>query len=195
MVLRLKSFHANTGGEDHGLKDWMQHIEFYDPSANVGGTTFPLAVAKAVEKGLPVALSKTKDGKRVLMVAKNGQWHPAKISDVFKYVATTDDYIVSAYSTTPKLNWNPMDYNLRSNGTISSVHPGSPVSHGVKLTQTTNECASGYIPSEKEKNDPRFKTALTVDIKPDTMKKNAKAFGNKISRAGIPPTANPNGKF
>ena len=55
--------------------------------------------------------------------------------------------------------------------------------------------ASGYIPSEKEKNDPRFKTALTVDIKPDTMKKNAKAFGNKISRAGIPPTANPNGKF
>jgi hypothetical protein len=47
--------------------------------------------------------------------------------------------------------------------------------------------ASGYIPSEKEKNDPRFKTALTVDVKPDSIKKNAKAFGSKISRAGIPP--------
>lgn len=47
--------------------------------------------------------------------------------------------------------------------------------------------ASGYIPSEKEKNDPRFKTALTVDIKPDSIKKNAKAFGFKTSRAGIPP--------
>jgi hypothetical protein len=27
------------------------------------------------------------------------------------------------------------------------------------------------------------------------MKKDAKKFGNKISRAGIPPTANPSGKF
>jgi hypothetical protein len=55
--------------------------------------------------------------------------------------------------------------------------------------------ASGYIPSEKEKNDPRFKTALTVDIKPDSIKKNAKAFSWLTDRAGIPPTANPNGKF
>jgi hypothetical protein len=54
--------------------------------------------------------------------------------------------------------------------------------------------ASGYIPSEKEKNDPRFKTALTVDIKPDSIKKNAKAFSWLTSRAGIPPTAKANGK-
>jgi len=55
--------------------------------------------------------------------------------------------------------------------------------------------ASGYIPSEKEKNDPRFKTALTVDVHPDSIQKNAKAFKSKVSRAGIPPIANPNGKF
>ena len=55
--------------------------------------------------------------------------------------------------------------------------------------------ASGYIPSEKEKNDPRFKTALTVDVKPDSIKKNAKAFNSKISRAGVPPQLNTNGKF
>lgn len=54
--------------------------------------------------------------------------------------------------------------------------------------------ASGYIPSEKEKNDPRFKTALTVDVHPDSIKKNAKAFGWLTSRAGIPPTARANGK-
>ena len=47
--------------------------------------------------------------------------------------------------------------------------------------------ASGYIPTEKEKNDPRFKTALTVDVKPDSIKKNAKAFGWDISRDGRPP--------
>jgi hypothetical protein len=54
--------------------------------------------------------------------------------------------------------------------------------------------ASGYIPSEKEKNDPRFSTALTVDVKPNSIKKNAKAFYWNTSRAGIPPTAKPSGK-
>lgn len=47
--------------------------------------------------------------------------------------------------------------------------------------------ASGYIPSEKEKNDPRFSTALTVDVKPDSIKKNAKAFGFNVTRSGKPP--------
>jgi hypothetical protein len=55
--------------------------------------------------------------------------------------------------------------------------------------------ASGYIPSAKEKNDPRFKTALTVDVKPDSIKKNAKAFNWKTSRAGIPPQARADGRI
>ena len=55
--------------------------------------------------------------------------------------------------------------------------------------------ASGYIPSEKEKNDPRYRTALTVDVAPNTMKNDAKRFGNKISRAGIPPTLRADGKL
>lgn len=60
--------------------------------------------------------------------------------------------------------------------------------------ETLNE-ASGYIPSKREKNDPRFKTALTVDVKPNSIKKNAKAFGFNISRSGIPPTAKTNGRI
>jgi pyrimidine deaminase RibD-like protein len=56
-----------------------------------------------------------------------------------------------------------------------------------KSVEKVDESASGYIPSESEKNDPRYKTALTVDVKPDTLKKNAKAFGFKVNRAGIPP--------
>jgi hypothetical protein len=54
---------------------------------------------------------------------------------------------------------------------------------------------SGYIPSEKQKNDLRFKTALTVDVRPDAIKKNTKAFYWNTSRAGIPPTAKANGKI
>jgi hypothetical protein len=62
------------------------------------------------------------------------------------------------------------------------------------LKQPINE-ASGYIPSEKQKNDPRFSTALTVDVNPYSIKKNAKAFGWLTTRAGIPPTAKPSGKI
>jgi hypothetical protein len=55
--------------------------------------------------------------------------------------------------------------------------------------------ASGYIPSNKQRNDPRYSTALTVDVHPDSIQKNAKAFGFKTSRAGIPPDARPDGKI
>jgi hypothetical protein len=55
--------------------------------------------------------------------------------------------------------------------------------------------SSGYIPSEKEKNDPRYKMALTKDVRPDAVKKNAKAFNWKTNRAGVPPELKTNGKF
>lgn len=58
------------------------------------------------------------------------------------------------------------------------------------------ESASGYIPSEREKNDWRYKTALTVDIKPDSIKKNAKKLGlGNIHRSGIPPISRTDGKI
>jgi len=50
---------------------------------------------------------------------------------------------------------------------------------------------SGYIPSEKQKNDNRWKTALSVDINPYSIQDNAKRLGSKISRAGIPPLLKP----
>jgi hypothetical protein len=71
---------------------------------------------------------------------------------------------------------------------------GDKVIYELSRRQPVKE-ASGYIPSEKEKNDPRFKTALTVDVKPDSIKKNAKAFSWLTDRAGVPPTAKPSGKF
>ena len=64
----------------------------------------------------------------------------------------------------------------------------------MKIYEIINE-ASGYIPSNKQRNDPRYSTALTVDIRPDAIKKNAKAFGFKTSRAGIPPQARADGKI
>lgn len=80
---------------------------------------------------------------------------------------------------------------------IDPIDPNQPKGMKRQKTDPTYNVseASGYIPSEKEKNDPRFKTALTVDVKPDSIKKNAKAFSWLTDRAGIPPTAKPSGKF
>jgi hypothetical protein len=65
----------------------------------------------------------------------------------------------------------------------------------MKIHEIINEC-SGYIPSESEKNDPRWERALSVDVHPDTMKKSAKAMGlGDIARDGIPQQNRTDGKF
>ena len=48
------------------------------------------------------------------------------------------------------------------------------------------ESASGYIPTKKQANDPRFKTALTVDIKPGQVGKEANKLGLKTNSQGQP---------
>lgn len=64
----------------------------------------------------------------------------------------------------------------------------------MKIKEIT-ESASGYIPSNCKRNDDRFKTALTVDITPDSIKIAAKKLGlGNIHRSGRPPIAKTNGR-
>lgn len=64
----------------------------------------------------------------------------------------------------------------------------------MKINEIIRE-ASGYIPSEKEKDDPRYCMALTVDIKPDSIQQNAKKLAlGAVRRTGVPPTARADGK-
>jgi hypothetical protein len=71
------------------------------------------------------------------------------------------------------------------------MSPDGWTTSSVNITESVIAEASGYIPSEAERNDPRFSTALTVDIKPDTMKRNAKKLGWRIARDGRPPLLRP----
>jgi len=64
------------------------------------------------------------------------------------------------------------------------------IESGIQNEWQVYEC-SGYIPSESEKNDPRWERALSVDVHPDTMKKSAKKFNWKIARDGRPPLLRP----
>lgn len=122
-----------------------------------------------------------------------------KLLKLSEYALKTGDYdkIQELLKTLKKYRQAGLDFNgefgpenlsykaLRSKGIVKKLYDRLDALHSDRLSLP--EDASGYIPSKKEKNDPRFKTALTVDIKPDTLKKNAKKLGWNISRAGIPP--------
>jgi hypothetical protein len=57
------------------------------------------------------------------------------------------------------------------------------------------ESASGYIPTKKQAKDPRFSMALTQDIKPGQLGKEANKLKLKTDSQGHPQVANPNGLF
>ena len=61
--------------------------------------------------------------------------------------------------------------------------------------RTQNESASGYIPTKKQAKDPRFSMALTQDIKPGQLGKEANKLKLKTDSQGHPQVANPNGLF
>ena len=60
---------------------------------------------------------------------------------------------------------------------------------------TQNESASGYIPTKKQAKDPRFSMALTQDIRPGQLGKEANKLKLKTDSQGHPQVANPNGLF
>ena len=61
--------------------------------------------------------------------------------------------------------------------------------------QQQNESASGYIPTKKQAKDPRYSMALTQDIKPGQVGKEANKLKLRTDRQGHPQMANPNGLF
>jgi hypothetical protein len=63
----------------------------------------------------------------------------------------------------------------------------------VEKKDTVDESASGYIPTKKQAKDPRWSMALTVDIKPGQLGKEANKLKLKTDRQGKPQQLNPNG--
>ena len=60
---------------------------------------------------------------------------------------------------------------------------------------SVKESASGYIPTKRQAKDPRYSMALSVDIKPGQVGREANKLKLKTDRQGHPQIANPNGLF
>lgn len=51
--------------------------------------------------------------------------------------------------------------------------------------------AGGYVPvNQKEANDPRFELAISKDVQPGEVQRQAKKMGWKTDKAGVPPLLN-----
>lgn len=167
-----------------------------------------------------VAKALNSPGAKIYIISNNGgeSWSnnfPYEITHVFVHIPNqgtfdvkgnripeqmASDFHLSKNDYSIKGPFSPKEFYIKFMGN-SDAKPlygtKKEINQLQKQLQLSNKVteASGYIPSEKEKNDPRYKTALTVDIKPNTLKKNAQKLGSKISRAGIPPTLKANGKM
>jgi GNAT superfamily N-acetyltransferase len=68
-----------------------------------------------------------------------------------------------------------------------------PLQQDQHRREPQNESASGYIPTKRQAKDPRYSMALTVDIKPGQVGKEANKLKLRTDRQGHPQIANPNG--
>jgi hypothetical protein len=63
------------------------------------------------------------------------------------------------------------------------------------VQQNVEEGASGYIPTKAQAKDPRFSMALTQDIRPGQLGKEANKLNLKTNKQGVPQIAKANGLF
>jgi hypothetical protein len=137
---RWKSAHANTGGEDSGLKEWYPKSMFVPQEDQ----DVMMAYEHLLDKGYRVSLSKTQNNKQVWIVYKDNQWQPATYSDAFPtysrlHPEKADKPLVFTSSSTPTLDWMAIEYKQEANGVIRSFHPGSPVSKILSIADVTPE--------------------------------------------------------
>jgi len=135
---RWKSAHANTGGEDSGLKGWYPNSMFV-PQEDQDQM---MAYEHLLDKGYKVSISKTTNGKQLWIIYKDNQWQAATYGDAFPTYSRLHPHkanqpLAFSSSSTPVLGWMAIEYKKEANGVIRSFHPGSPVSKVMPIDQAT----------------------------------------------------------
>jgi hypothetical protein len=126
---RWKSSHANTGGEDQGLKSWYPNSMFV-PEADLDAM---MAYEHLLDKGYKISMSGAGGGKKVWVILRDGKWEPATYGDAFKAYSKLNPEkaakpLAFTPSSKPVIGYMAVEYKQEPNGLIRSFHPGSPVS-------------------------------------------------------------------
>lgn len=135
---RWKSSHANTGGEDSGLKEWYPYSMFV-PQDDIDSM---MSYEHLLDKGYKISLSKTQNDKQVWVIYKEGKWSPATYSDAFPTYSKlnpgkADKALAFSSYKKPAIGLMAVEYKQEPNGLIRSFHPGSPVSKVMPIDQAT----------------------------------------------------------
>ena len=135
---RWKSAHANTGGEDGGLKSWYPKSMFV-PEEDQNSV---MAYEHLLNAGYKISLSTTQNGKKVWIIYKGGKWVPAIYSDAYPTFSRlnpdkADKPLAFSSQPLPKIGLMAVEYKQEPNGVIRSFHPGSPVSKVMPVDRAT----------------------------------------------------------
>lgn len=132
---RWKSAHANTAGEDMGLKPWYSHSMFVPQSDQ----SAMLAYEHLADRGYPIAISKT-GTQQTWIIYKNREWIPATYEDAFPtwsklHPKQAQQALVFTPQALPQPGLMAVEYRKEPNGLVRSFHPGSLVSKVLPIEQ------------------------------------------------------------
>ena len=141
---RYKSYHLNTGGEDQGLHAWSNYSIFVDPQYDKEANSVQFLVGNGYKN--KIGLSKTKDGKIVIVIYDN-DWRPATWGDSYKgFVKTHPENankpLAFPYVKEPIVGYHVVDFTI-DNGQLQNYHFGSEVS---EISDFTDEDKKLFFP-------------------------------------------------
>ena len=143
---RHKSYHTNTGGEDQGLHSWSNMSIFVEPQYDKEANSIQFLIGNGYKN--KIALSKTKDGKIVVVIYNNNDWRIATWNDSYpEFVKRNDQYkdkpLVFPYVKEPTVGYNVVDFTI-TNNQLKNYHFGSEVS---EIGEFTDEDKKLFFPS------------------------------------------------
>jgi hypothetical protein len=120
---RFKSAHANTGGEDQGLKEWFQKSFFVDPKFEYEANSIQFLIDKGFKN---IGLSK-KDNKITIYILKDNKWVIGNWTDAYPN-AKKEKPLIFEYIETPKIGFNVAECIFKEDKfSIKNYHFGSEI--------------------------------------------------------------------
>lgn len=141
---RWKSTHSNTGGEDTGLKNWMSNCVFVDPVNETEGNSGQFLMGN----GFKIALS-VNDTQGAFYVMDNNKWRLAMYVDAYpkavKAGVRENKPLAFKLSKQPTMGYNVLEYQLKEDKSVKTVHFGSPVTKIIPANKLTKDNLNKFI--------------------------------------------------